>query len=50
MTHPDVLEPVLRCDRWTYDAVAWAFADRLNDRAVPLGPIATSAQAPSRRY
>ena len=50
MTHPEVLEPVVRCDRWTYDAVARAFADQLNDRAVPLGPIATSARAPSRGY
>jgi NAD(P)-dependent dehydrogenase (short-subunit alcohol dehydrogenase family) len=50
MTHPRVLEPAVRSDGWTFDAVASAFADQLNDRAVPLGTIATSAQAPTRRY
>jgi NAD(P)-dependent dehydrogenase (short-subunit alcohol dehydrogenase family) len=50
MAHPRVMEPAVRSEGWTFEAVAQAFTDKLNDRAIPLGAIAASAQAPTRPY
>jgi NAD(P)-dependent dehydrogenase (short-subunit alcohol dehydrogenase family) len=48
MTHPSVLYPAIRRERWTEDEVRRVFEEDLSNRLLPLGVIALDATIRSR--